>query len=185
MRSNVVRACGHASLAALLITVPAAAGCAEDRATHETSQEATKERAKVVTDGSQVSIEYTLKLDDGTEVDSNVGKEPLVYTQGGGQMLPGLEKALVDLGVDDTKHVKLTAADGYGEVDPEAFRDVGVEQVPEEARKVGALLVAGGPGGGSQPIRVHEVHDDKIVLDFNHPLAGQALNFDVKIVGVE
>ncbi len=139
----------------------------------------------MITEGSQVSIEYTLNLDDGTTVDSNVGKEPLIYAQGAGQILPALEKALDGLSVNDTKHVELAAADGYGEVDADAFRDVDPEQVPEDARHVGAMLMAGDPNGSQQPIRVHEVHDDRIVLDFNHPLAGQNLSFKVKIVAVE
>ncbi len=60
-----------------------------------------------------------------------------------------------------------------------------VDLVPEDARTVGTMLVASDPEGNQQPIRVHEVGEDNIVLDFNHPLAGQALNFDIKIVAVE
>lgn len=139
----------------------------------------------MITDGSQVSIEYTLKLDDGTEVDSNVGKDPLVYTHGGGQILPALEKELGGLAIDDSKSVKLSAEDGYGVIDPEAYREVEIEQVPEEARKVGALLMAGNNEGDQRPIRVHEVQTEKVVLDFNHPLAGHSLNFTVKVLAVE
>ena len=141
-----------------------------------------REDANVIEDGSIVSIEYKLTLDDGTEVDTNVGKEPLVYTQGEGQIIAGLEKEMIGLALGDTKTVKVSAEDGYGEVKPEALREVESDQVPEDARKQGALLMAEGHGA---PIRVHEVREDKIVLDFNHPLAGQALNFDVKVVSVE
>jgi len=141
-----------------------------------------REDANVIQDGSVVSIEYKLTLDDGTEVDTNLGKEPLVYTQGEGQIIPGLEKEMVGLALGDTKTVKVSAKDGYGDVNPEALREVEAEQVPEDARKEGAMLMAEGHGA---PIRVHEVREDKIVLDFNHPLAGQALNFDVKVISVE
>ncbi len=141
-----------------------------------------REDVNVIEDGSIVSIEYKLTLDDGTEVDTNVGKEPLVYTQGEGQIIAGLEKEMIGLALGDTKTVKVSAEDGYGEVKPEALREVESDQVPEDARKQGALLMAEGHGA---PIRVHEVREDKIVLDFNHPLAGQALNFDVKVVSVE
>ena len=69
---------------------------------------------------------------------------------------------------------------------PPRNREVEAEQVPEEARKVGALLLAGSAEGSHQrPVRVHEVKADKIVLDFNHPLAGHSLNFDVKVVAIE
>jgi|GEM_PF-6251319 len=80
-----------------------------------------------IKDGSKVSIEYTLKLNDGSLVDSNAGKDPLTYTQGGGQILPALEKQLAGLKVGDTKNVQLTAAEGYGEVDPKAFREVDID----------------------------------------------------------
>ncbi len=141
-----------------------------------------QEDAKLIEEGSSVSIEYTLKLDDGTKVDTNVGGDPLEYTQGQGQIIPGLEREMVGLKEGDTKSVKVAPKDGYGEVDPEHRREVEVQQVPEQARQVGAMLSA---EGHNMPIRVHEVRDDKIVLDFNHPLAGQTLNFDIKVLSVK
>jgi len=144
-----------------------------------------QEQSGVIEEGKQVSIEYTLTLADGTEVDTNVGGEPLVYTQGGGQILPALEEALAGMATEDTKQVSLSADDGYGAVDPELFREVDTELVPEEARQVGALLMAGGDEGPRHPVRVAEVKEEAIVLDFNHPLAGQALVFEVKVTGVE
>lgn len=131
-------------------------------------------------------MEYTLKLDDGTVVGTNADDEPMVYLQGGGQILPALEKALTGLAAGDQKSVKLSAEEGYGAVNPEAFREIDIAQIPEGARKVGALLFAGDAEEGSkQPIRVHEVREKTVVLDFNHPLAGKALNFDIKILSVE
>lgn len=139
----------------------------------------------MIEEGSKVSIEYTLTLDDGTTADSNVGEDPLVYSQGQHEILPALEEALIGLQVGETKKVQLTAEEGYGLVDPDGFQDVEPDVVPEDARTVGTMLVASDPEGNQQPIRVHEVGEDKIVLDFNHPLAGQSLNFDIKIVAVE
>ena len=139
----------------------------------------------MIQEGSTVSIEYTLTLDDGVTADSNVGGDPPVYNQGQQEILPALEEALVGLAVGDSKQVKLTAEQGYGLVDPEGFQEVALDMVPEDARTVGTMLVASDPEGNQQPIRVHEVEEDKIVLDFNHPLAGQALTFDIKILGVE
>jgi FKBP-type peptidyl-prolyl cis-trans isomerase 2 len=139
----------------------------------------------VIEEGSTVSIEYTLTLDDGETADTNVGGEALVYSQGQEEILPALEEALIGLEVGDTKKVVLTAEEGYGLVDSDGYQDVEPDLVPEDARTVGTMLVASDPEGNQQPIRVHEVGEDKIVLDFNHPLAGQALNFDIKIVAVE
>lgn len=139
----------------------------------------------MIEEGSTVSIEYTLTLDDGETADTNVGGEALVYSQGQEEILPALEETLIGLEVGDTKKVVLTAEEGYGLVDPDGFQDVEPDLVPDDARTVGTMLVASDPEGNQQPIRVHEVSEDKIVLDFNHPLAGQALNFDIKIVAVE
>lgn len=145
---------------------------------------AAEEEVPVIAEGSSVSIEYTLKLDDGTTVDSNVGAEPMIYKQGGSEILPALEAALFGLAVGDTKEVKLTAEQGYGPVQQEGFQEVEIGMVPEDARSVGTMLMASAPDGQQQPIRVHEVREETIVLDFNHPLAGQALNFDVKILAI-
>jgi FKBP-type peptidyl-prolyl cis-trans isomerase 2 len=146
---------------------------------------AENEETKVIETGNSVSIEYTLKLEDGTTVDSNVGQDPLTFTQGNSEILPALEEALLGHGVGDTKEVELTAEQGYGPGNPEAFQEVELEMVPEDARPAGTTLVATAPDGQQQPIRVHEVREETIILDFNHPLAGQALNFDVKVLAIE
>ena len=151
-----------------------------------TSASLAQEKEKIVIeDGSSVSVEYTLRLDDGTTVDSNVGEDPLTYQQGNGEILPALEEALLGQAVGDSKQVKLTAEQGYGSINPEAYEEVPLENIPENAREVGMMLVATTPEGQQQPIRVKEVKEETIVLDFNHPLAGQALNFDVTILAIE
>lgn len=139
----------------------------------------------MITDGMQVSIEYTLTLTDGTVADTNVNEEPLVYTHGQRQLLQSLESALAGLSVGDERTVAISAAEGYGEVDPEAFQVVPAAQVPENARQVGAILVAGEPGGQQRQVRVHEVDGENVVIDLNHPLAGEDLSFDVKVLAVE
>ncbi len=144
-----------------------------------------EEEVIVIENGKEVSIEYTLKLDDGTTVDTNVGEDPLVYTQGSSQILPALEEALAGHMVGDNKAVKLTAEQGYGAVNPEAYQEVELDTVPEDARTVGTMLVATDPDGQQQPIKVHEVKENTIVLDFNHPLAGQALNFEIQILDIQ
>lgn len=140
---------------------------------------------KMIADGSKVSIEYTLKLDDGSTADTNVGGDPLVYEQGKGQILPALEKELAGLSVDDTKKVNLSAKDGYGEIDPAAIQKVPASAIPEEARKAGAQLVAQDAAGQQRPVRVQAVEGDQVVVDMNHPLAGKALHFDVKILAIQ
>ncbi len=138
----------------------------------------------MIESGKTVSIEYTLSLEDGTVVDTNVGQDPLVYEAGGGQILPALDAALVGLSEGDTKSVDLAPGDGYGEIDEKLRFEVGIDQLPENAREVGTPLVAKREDGQELRVRVHDLNDSTAVLDYNHPLAGESLSFSVKIVDV-
>ena len=139
---------------------------------------------QVVSKGKQVSLEYTLMLDDKKVLESNVGRDPMTYTHGNQEIVPGLEKALEGMKVGESKHVTVKPADAYGEVNPKEFQEVKKSQVPEKAWKVGAELEAKSPDGQSMMLRVSEVKADTVVLDFNHPLAGKTLYFDVKVLDV-
>jgi len=178
MRTSII--CSLA-LAGLLLHAAAAAA---DESKSKVS-ESKVSQPKVVAEGTTVSLEYTLKLEDGTTADSNVGGEPLTYQQGQPQLLPALQSQLLGLKVDDTKQVTLSAADAYGPVDPKAFQQVKPDLVPEHLRKAGAALVAQDSSGRQRVARVHEVSEERIVLDLNHPLAGQTLHFDLRVVAIE
>lgn len=143
------------------------------------------EEAKVITEGSKVSLEYTLNIDGGETVDSNTGDEPLVYTQGNQEIIPALEEELQGLAPGDEKQVTLEPEEAYGTVDPDAFREVPLEQIPEDARSEGQLLVMQDQQGNQQQIKVSEIRDETALLDLNHPLAGKTLQFDVKVVDVQ
>ena len=144
-----------------------------------------EDKAPVVEDGKTISIEYTLKLADGSTADTNVGKEPLQYKQGGDQLLPALEAELAGLGVGATKQVTLSPEKGYGAVDPALFQEVDANLIPEEGRTAGAQLVSEDATGQQRVVRVKELKGDKVVIDFNHPLAGETLSFDIKILAIE
>lgn len=134
--------------------------------------------------GKKVSVEYTVFLTDGTKIDSNVGEEPLELIVGTNQVFPALEQALIGLKPGDEKQIHLKPEEAYGPVVQEAFKEVDLESVPQDFRYVGAVLGIQDPAGGIFPIRVHQIQDDKAVLDFNHPLAGQALRFEMKVIHV-
>lgn len=140
-------------------------------------------QADRVADGSRVSIEFTIKLPDDTEVVSNIGAEPLTYVSGRHELPAALEKALTGLKVGDTKTVKLE--EPFGPVDPGLYRPVPIDQIPREARREGAVLTGQRPDGSRFQVRVHQVKEDTVVLDFNHPLAGKTLIFEVKILKIE
>ncbi|MEN9654843.1 MAG: putative FKBP-type 16 kDa peptidyl-prolyl cis-trans isomerase [Chlamydiota bacterium] len=134
--------------------------------------------------GHRVALEYTVYLEDGTQIDSNVGEDPLVFVMGQNQVFPALESALLGLKIGDSKQIHLAPEEAYGPIVQEAFREVDAESVPEKFRFAGAVLGVQDPAGGVYPIRVHRVQEDKIVLDFNHPLAGRALDFNVRVVNI-
>jgi FKBP-type peptidyl-prolyl cis-trans isomerase 2 len=139
----------------------------------------------VVEDGRQVSIEYTLSFDDGTKAETNVGAQPLVFQQGAHEIPPGLETALAGMKLSESRKVTVEPAKGYGEPDPKLLQEVELAQIPEGARVAGTELFAEDQEGHQRPVRIHEVREDKIVVDLNHPLAGKTLHFDVKVVKIE
>ena len=134
-----------------------------------------------VQEGSIVSIEYTLRDDSGNVIDTNVGKEPLTFMEGAGQIVKGLERELSGMKVGEQKKIQVKPEDGYGLLDKDAFHEIPREKVPPEGQKPGAMLMTKAPDGRTIPIRVHEVKEKTVVVDLNHPLAGKTLNFDVKI----
>jgi FKBP-type peptidyl-prolyl cis-trans isomerase SlyD len=141
--------------------------------------------ANVIEDGSVVSFEYTLSGEDGKTIESNKGKPPLKYTQGSHQIVPGLEKGLAGMKAGEEKRVKVKPEDGYGPVDPKGFQEFPKDKIPSEGLKVGSVLMARGPQGQQVPVRVHEIKENTVVLDLNHPMAGKTLVFDIKVLDVQ
>jgi FKBP-type peptidyl-prolyl cis-trans isomerase SlyD len=148
--------------------------------THLTAQttEVTETRIR---EGSRVALEYTLSDETGKVIESNKGKEPMSYIHGKGQIIPGLEKQLSGMKVGEEKKVQVKPEDGYGPINPEAFQEISKDKLPPEALKVGTMLMAQGPQGQGIPARVHEIKDNTVIMDFNHPMAGKTLSFDIKI----
>ncbi len=140
---------------------------------------------KAVKDGSVVSLQYTLSGVDGKLIESNKGKEPLKFTQGQQQIIPGLEKGLAGMKVGESKRVTVKPDEGYGPVRKEAFQEFPKEKIPPEGLKVGAVLTARGPQGQAVPVRVHEIKEKSVVVDMNHPMAGKTLVFDVKVLDIQ
>ena len=149
------------------------------------AETAGKKPVPSVTDGDFVYIEYTLKLEDGSVVDSNVGSDPMNFIHGKGQIVPGLEKQLTGMKKGENKHVVVKPEDGYGKIRKDAIREVPREKIPEESHKAGAKIQGYTATGRVIPMTVKEVKDKTIVLDYNHPLAGKTLYFDVNIVDIQ
>jgi FKBP-type peptidyl-prolyl cis-trans isomerase SlyD len=132
-----------------------------------------------------VSFEYTLSDENGEVLQSNKGKEPVTYTHGRHEIIPGLEKGLSAMQVNEEKSIRVKPDEAYGPVDPKGFKEIPKSDIPATELEVGTPLNARGPQGEELLIHVREVKPDTVVLDFNHPLAGKTLNFDVKIVDIE
>jgi FKBP-type peptidyl-prolyl cis-trans isomerase 2 len=135
--------------------------------------------------GKTVSLEYTVFLEDGMQIDSNIGEDPLIFVVGKNQLFPRLEQLIVQLNIGEKKEVLLRADEAYGPILAEAFKEVDLATVPVQFRYAGAILGIQDPAGGVYPVRVHEVKDPKAVLDFNHPLAGKNLKFSVKVIEIK
>ena len=132
-----------------------------------------------------VSIEYTLTNDDGDVIDSSAGGAPLVYLQGAGNIIPGLEKALEGKAVGEELTVTVEPEDAYGEYSAELVSTLnrsmfeGVDQL-----EVGMQFHASAPDGQMQIVTIRDLDGDDVTVDGNHPLAGQRLNFKVKVVAI-
>ena len=148
--------------------------------THRTAQNA-EVTYMHIQEGSHVALEYTLSDETGKVIESNKGKEQMSYIHGKGQIIPGLEKQLSGMKVGEEKKVQVKPEDGYGPINPEAFQEISKDKLPPEALKVGTMLMAQGPQGQGIPARVHEIKDNTVIMDFNHPMAGKTLSFDIKI----
>jgi FKBP-type peptidyl-prolyl cis-trans isomerase SlyD len=140
---------------------------------------------RVVRDGQQVTLHYTLKGADGNIIETSTGKEPLKYIHGRKMLIPGLEKELAGMKIGGEKQVTVKPEDAYGPVNKNAFQEIARERVPANGLKVGAILNGQGDQGQPLQARVHEIKEKTVVLDFNHPMAGKTLNFDVKVVDIQ
>lgn len=114
-----------------------------------------------------------------------MGGDPLTFTQGSHQIIPGLEQALEGMKAGESKKVTVDPKEGYGEVDPRGYQEIPIDQIPPDARKVGMQLQGKDPEGRIIRPMVKEVKEEVVVLDFNHPLAGKTLYFDVKVLDIK
>jgi FKBP-type peptidyl-prolyl cis-trans isomerase 2 len=139
----------------------------------------------MIENGNKVQICFALFLEDGTQVAGNTKDEPLEITVGNQDIMPAVEAAMVGMDVGDQKKIVLTPDEAYGPVHEEGFQEVPLSDIPEELREVGAVLPAQNESGEVFHLEVHEVKDDVVVVNLNHPLAGKTLTFDVEILGIQ
>jgi len=139
-----------------------------------------------VKQGDTVRIHYTGTLTTGETFDSSEGRDPLEFTVGSGQIIPGLDAALPGMAVGEKKTVEVPCVDAYGETDPNATQTVERAQIPDDIPlDLGTQLQVQTPEGQVMPVTVAEVTETEVTLDANHPLAGKDLTFNIELVEVK
>lgn len=139
----------------------------------------------IVKKSDKVKVHYTGKLTSGEQFDSSVGREPLEFEVGAGQMIQGFDAAVEGMSLNEKKSITLVPEQAYGPRQEELINKVNRNQLPEDMKpEVGQDLVASTPDGRQTRVKVIEVSDSDITIDANHPLAGQSLVFDIELVEI-
>ena len=135
--------------------------------------------------GDTVRIHYTGTLDDGTQFDSSAGREPLEFTLGQGQVIPGFDQAVEGMATGEKKSVRIEPEDAYGPRHDGLTQEVPRSALPEGMTpEKGMGLQSQSPDGQVMDLVITEVTEESITVDANHPLAGQALSFDIELVEI-
>lgn len=139
-----------------------------------------------VKENDTVKVNYTGKLSDGQVFDSSEGKEPIEFKLGEGRLIPGFEKGLLDMKLNEKKTIEIAKADAYGDVNKDLIQEIKKAQLPQDmAPEVGMGLISKTPDGQEINLVVVEVKEDSVVIDGNHPLAGRDLIFDLEVVEIK
>jgi peptidylprolyl isomerase len=138
-----------------------------------------------VESGHFVSVHYKGTLQNGEVFDTSEGRHPLEVEMGAGQIISGFEEALMGMSLNEKKVFTLDPVDAYGQKDESLTHSFPRADVPAEINpEVGQTVALSSPEGRQVPAMITEVDDEKVVVDLNHPLAGQTLTFDIEVVGI-
>jgi peptidylprolyl isomerase len=138
-----------------------------------------------VKQGDTVKVHYAGKLDDGTLFDTSAGREPLQFTVGGGQVIPGFDNAMLEMAIGDKKEVVIAVEEAYGPHSDELVTAVPRERFPADLElEIGQQLQVGLENGQQAIVMVVDITDEAVTLDANHPLAGQELTFEIELVEI-
>ncbi len=133
----------------------------------------------------KVKVHYKGTLKTGEVFDSSEGRDPLEFTLGTGQVIPGFDNGIQGMAVNESKTIDIPADKAYGDVKKELIQEVPKSHLPEEIKpEVGMQLMSNTPDGQQIPLIVTEVKDESITVDANHPLAGKDLTFEVTLISI-
>ncbi len=139
----------------------------------------------IIKKNDNVQVEYTGKLEDGSVFDKSEKEKPIEFVVGAGQMIPGFDKAVEGMKLNESKTINITPEDAYGEIRDDLIGIFSKESMPpelvvEKGAQIGITLSS----GETIPAEITEINGDDVTVDSNHPLSGKNLIFDIKIVGV-
>lgn len=132
-----------------------------------------------------VTLHFTLKLPNGDVVDSTLDKQPATFKVGDGSLLPGFEQAIFGLKAGDKRGFEIEPERGFGPSNPQNLQTIPRDQFDEMELEEGLLVIFRDAAGGELPGVVKTIHDQVVEVDFNHPLAGKVITFDVEIINVQ
>lgn len=136
--------------------------------------------------GDTVKVHYHGKLDDGSTFDSSEGREPLEFEVGSGAVIPGFDTGVTGMAVGDKKTIHIPADEAYGAKQDDMLMEFPMDRFPEDMKpEVGMQLNMSNGAGQNFPVVIREVRDETVLLDANHPLAGEALTFDLELVEIK
>jgi len=135
--------------------------------------------------GNTIRVDYTGTLENGTVFDSSIGREPLEFVAGIGQLIPGFDNAVIGMKIGEEKDIVIQPEDAYGDYNPQAIQEIPRDQLDSNQEiEVGMVMALTAPDGQQIPGTVTEVTDEIITIDLNHQLVGQVLNFKIKIIEI-
>lgn len=137
----------------------------------------------VAQQGDTVRVHYKGTLNDGTQFDSSAGREPLEFKVGAGQMIQGFDKAVAGMEVGASKNVQIPADEAYGQKRDELVGKIPRNHLPEEP-EMGMMLQMQTQDGQQVPVKITGISDAELIIDANHELAGQDLNFEIELVEI-
>ncbi len=149
-------------------------------------KKATQTDTKTAKKGDTVKIDYTGRFDDGIVFDTSEKREPIEFTLGEGRVIKGFDDAVVGMNVGEEKEIKVMPANGYGEQDDNLVRAFPKDKLPKDpSPRAGIILSFRSPEGQTIMARIDRIEENKVFLDFNHPLAGKNLNFKLRLVHIK
>ncbi|WP_163558325.1 FKBP-type peptidyl-prolyl cis-trans isomerase [Halomonas sp. NO4] len=138
-----------------------------------------------IDEGMEVTLHFTLKLEDGTVVDSTRDKAPATFAVGDGNLPPGFENPIKGMGAGESGEFEITPEHAFGQHNPQNIQVLKREDFEDMEPEVGTVMSFADPAGGELPGVIKSVEDTRVEVDFNHPLAGRTLTFEVEVVDVK